>query len=130
MQALVVPVGAAWHAVEMAAVREVVHAAPTMPVPFGPSWLVGLVNLRGEIVPVVDSGEALGGERVDAPTHLILVDVPGGKAALAASGPPMPTALGEPSGASEHHGGRGRYTIDDDRVASLLDLDALWSVSR
>jgi len=108
-------------------VREVVRAAPTTPVPFGPAWLVGLTNLRGEIVPVVDGGEALGGDRIQDPTHLVVVEVARGKAALAATGAPMPTALGEPSGRSERRGGRGHYTLDGDKVASLLDLDALVS---
>ena len=121
------PVGTAWHAVEMDAVREVVRAAPTTPVPFGPSWLLGLANLRGEILPIVDSGEALGGDRVEDPTHLVVVEVARGKAALAATGAPTPIALGEPSGRSERRGARGRYTLDGDRIASLLDLDALVS---
>jgi chemotaxis signal transduction protein len=87
--------------------------------------LVGLANLRGEILPVVDSAEALGGERVNEPTHLVVVEVARGKAALAATGAPTPIELGEPSGRSERRGGRGRYTLDGDKIASLLDLDAL-----
>ena len=126
MEALLVPVGAAWHAVEMGAVREVVRTTTTTPVPNSPSWLIGLANLRGEIVPVVDSAIALGDAPVEDPSHLVVVETSQGKAALAATGAPTTIDLGEPSGASERRGGRGRYTLDD-RVASLLDLDALVS---
>ncbi|MEY2571514.1 MAG: purine-binding chemotaxis protein CheW [Acidimicrobiaceae bacterium] len=124
MEALLLPVGGAWHAVELLSVREVVCTTPTTPVPNAPPWLIGLANLRGEIVPVVDSAAALGDEPLVDPSHLVVVETARGKAALAATGAPSTIDLGEPSGASECRGGRGRYTLDD-RVASLLDLDAL-----
>jgi purine-binding chemotaxis protein CheW len=124
MDALLVPVGHAWHAIELRTVREVVRAGLMMPVPGGPSWLLGVVNLRGEIVPVVDSAGPLGDERVEQPSHLIVVDTSRGRAAVAASGTPNRVELGDPTGASERRGARGQYTLDE-RVASLLDLEAL-----
>lgn len=118
------PVGAAWHALDLAEVREVVPAPTAAPVPRAPSWLVGLANLRGEIVPIVDTAGALGDEPVREPSHLVIVTTARGVAAVAATGAPRPVQLGEPSGASERRGGRGQFTLDG-CVASLIDVEAL-----
>ena len=120
------PVGKEWHAVELADVREVVRATATAPVPQGPRWVVGLANLRGDIVPIVDSVAALqtDGTAGAPPTHFVVVDTSRGRAGVIATGTPETIALGEPSGGSDVPGGRGRYTIGG-RVATLLDLERL-----
>jgi purine-binding chemotaxis protein CheW len=60
-------------------VAEVVELGAVTPVPSAPSSLLGLLNLRGEIVSVVDLASVLGlhGER--RPTHLLVMG--GGKRA-------------------------------------------------
>lgn len=45
---------------EIGCVREVALLPEVTPVPSMPEWLVGVVNLRGEVVPVVDLQTALG----------------------------------------------------------------------
>ncbi|HPM41427.1 MAG TPA: chemotaxis protein CheW [bacterium] len=45
---------------EIGSVREVALLPEVTPVPSMPGWLVGVVNLRGEVVPVVDLRNALG----------------------------------------------------------------------
>ena len=124
MEALLIPVGDELHAVELALVREVVRAPLVAPVPGSPAWLVGLANLRGQVVPVVDSVRALGADPVGEHTHVAVVDTPKGLVAIAATGMPAPVQLYDHAGASERAGAKGRYAIDGS-IASLLDLTAL-----
>jgi len=124
VEALLIPVGGELHAVELALVREVVRAPQVAPVPGSPPWLIGLANLRGQVVPVVDSVRALGAEQAGEPSHVAVVDTPNGLVALVATSVPGPVHLRDHAGASERAGARGRYAIDG-RVASLLDLPAL-----
>src|SRR5690606_34436314 len=46
-------------AFELAAVREVVPAAELTPLPEAPPWVLGMLNLRGSTLPVVDVGTRL-----------------------------------------------------------------------
>jgi purine-binding chemotaxis protein CheW len=124
VEALLIPVGAEVHAVELALVREVVRAPRVAPVPGAPPWLLGLANLRGQVVPVVDSVRALGAEPLGEHSHVAVVDTPKGLIAIAATGMPGPVHLVDHAGASERAGAKGRYAIDG-AVASLLDLPAL-----
>lgn len=39
---------------------EVVPMMPFAPIPNGPGWLLGIINLHGNLVPVCDMGRALG----------------------------------------------------------------------
>ncbi len=58
---LFVRIGAVAAAFELRAVREVVPAAALTPVPEAPAWVLGLLNIRGSTVPVVDIGSRLEG---------------------------------------------------------------------
>lgn len=49
-------------AAPMAALLEVADLGEVTPVPLAPSWLLGITNLRGVVVPVVKLGELLGWE--------------------------------------------------------------------
>jgi len=46
-------------AFELEAVREVVPAAELAPLPEAPAWVLGMLNLRGATLPVVDVGTRL-----------------------------------------------------------------------
>lgn len=48
------------HALRMDAVREVIAMVAITPLPTGPGWLAGVINLRGEITPVVDLRTRIG----------------------------------------------------------------------
>jgi purine-binding chemotaxis protein CheW len=62
--------------VPAAAVREVVRSARITPVPHAPALLVGLVNLRGRIVPVYSLSQRLGlPDRSDAEQVVVVLDV-------------------------------------------------------
>ena len=124
IDALLLPVGEEWHALELSDVREVLPAVSTTPVPAAPGWLDGLANIRGEIVPVVSSARALGSDDAETPTHLVLAEAAAGVLAIAATGTPRACRLGARAGTTERPGGRGRY-LADDRLCTLLDLDEL-----
>ncbi len=49
-----------WYAVEVTCVREVLHGAEITRVPCTPSYVLGIISVRGEIVSVCDVKEALG----------------------------------------------------------------------
>lgn len=54
-------------------VQEIVQSRPTTPVPLAPSCVDGLMNLRGQIVTVLDVRERLGMESRPAGSTVIVV---------------------------------------------------------
>ena len=67
--------------VDIAVVREIRGWTPTTPLPHAPSYVRGVVNLRGAALPIVDLAERLG-LCVTEPTaqHVIIVAEVGGQA--------------------------------------------------
>jgi purine-binding chemotaxis protein CheW len=66
-------------AIELHQVREIVRAEALVKLPFAPSLIEGVMELRGGVVPVVDLGRALDGEPL-APARgqrVALVEVQG-----------------------------------------------------
>lgn len=124
--ALLLPVGEEWHAVALSSVREVLAIPTVAPLPAAPVWLAGLVNVRGEILPAVDTGRALGAGPTEA-SHVAVVDTAAGPAAVLVTGPPEPSVLGERQGDGAVLGSGGHHDVDG-RVATVLDLDALLVV--
>jgi purine-binding chemotaxis protein CheW len=128
-RAVVLPVGADRYALPIQCVREVVAAAAVTRLVTAPDLVLGLMNLRGEIVPVLDTAALLGVGAVRAAPFCAVVNTPVGLAALAATGLPTRAALGSPSGASELAGTAGVYLLDDG-VAVLLDPATLLAPDR
>ncbi len=58
-------VGGQVYALDVSLLREVVRWQPVTPLPDGPTLIEGVIDLRGDVVPVVDLGRALGGSPVD-----------------------------------------------------------------
>lgn len=58
--ALAVRIGAKLHAIPIAAVEEVLPALPIEPVPQCPSFVLGVVFVRGHVIPVLSAAERLG----------------------------------------------------------------------
>jgi chemotaxis signal transduction protein len=129
VRALIMPVGADWYAIEMARVREVVASPMLASVPTAPATLLGVFNLRGEIVPLFDTAALLGLGRVSAPSHATVVDTALGPAGLVASAIPESVELGEPTGATETPGTVASYTLGS-RLATLIDVETLLSPAR
>jgi purine-binding chemotaxis protein CheW len=129
VQALVLPVGADRYALELTSVREVVHAPDVTPLPGAPATVLGVLNLRGEVVPVLDTAALLGAGRVESIAFAAVAESDGGPAALAADGEPTTLALDVPAGAAESPGGAERFVVGDGIVV-LLDVDELLAPLR
>ena len=60
--------------IDIMSVREIRGWTPTTPLPHAPSFIRGVVNLRGVAIPVIDLNERLGLEiSVPGPQHVIIV---------------------------------------------------------
>jgi purine-binding chemotaxis protein CheW len=64
-------------------VREIIAAQDTTRIPGAPAAVRGLVNVRGTLVPVVDTATAVGLPGAGAPASLVLVERHGRPVALA-----------------------------------------------
>ena len=121
---VLLPAGDDWHALDMVWVREVVAAPLLTALPTAPSAVVGVFNLRGEIVPLFDTAALLGLGSVRDGSFAVVVESAHGLAGLAATGVPESVVLGDPLGPSETDGTAGSYAIGT-RIVTLLDPDTL-----
>jgi chemotaxis signal transduction protein len=124
VRALLFPVGEAWYALPLTVVREVIPAPHVTRIPTAPAWIAGVVNLRGEVLPVLDTAARLGFEGQGNVSHVAIVDTDKGPAGLCIGGTPEPAELGDPSGAGEGTASIARYAVGD-KVATLLDVGDL-----
>lgn len=125
--------------VEILRVQEIRGWSSPMPVPNSPAWIKGVINLRGDIVPLADLRERLGfpavpygemtvvvvlkarranqeqiiGVIVDAMSDVVAIDAVKVRAAP------------ESCGAEAHAIARGIATIEE-RMITLLDVDRLF----
>lgn len=133
MRALLLPVGDDWYAVALELVREVVEPEHVTPVPLAPATVLGLVNVRGQVVPVLDTGTLLGvaapAGAPGAPVAVAVVDTARGPAGLAASGAPVVDVLGDDLGPSDLPAGERRRRCSAG-VATLLDVEAACAPDR
>ena len=123
MRALLLRVGEDAYAVPITAAREVVTAAVT-PLPTAPSTVLGVCNVRGEIIPVFDSGVVLGLGRLPFVDSIAVIETAHGPAGLAMTGFGEAVELGEPVAVTETPGTAGAFAVHDG-VAVLIDVDAL-----
>ena len=67
-------VGAQEFCIAQMAVREIRGWTPTTPLPHAPSFLRGVVNLRGKVMPIIDLAERLGLPLMEPTSqHVIIV---------------------------------------------------------
>ena len=129
VKALLVPVGRDLHAVEMTWVREVVAAPLVTGVPTAPATVLGVFNLRGDIVPLFDTAALLGLGTAVGGEFAVVVESSMGLAGLVSTGIPESVELGGSLGATEIEGTIAAYAIGN-RIATLLDVDALLVPAR
>jgi purine-binding chemotaxis protein CheW len=129
VQVVLLPVGAEFYALRIDCVREVVAAPAVTRLPTAPPLVVGLLNLRGEIVPLLDTAGLLGIGETETSAFAAVLVTPQGSVALAATGFPLRTELGGTATPSELPGTTGTYNLDD-RAVVLLDPDALLAHER
>jgi purine-binding chemotaxis protein CheW len=128
MRALVLPVGDAYYAVPLAGAREVIPAPQVTPLPLAPPAVRGVFSLRGDIVPLLDTGALLGMGALEAIPFAAVVDAADGSAALGLTGAPTSARLSERVGATETPGTAGAYDADGKPVV-LLDVPALLAAA-
>lgn len=65
------------YAVPLDRLREIVGYSSVTPVPCTPMWLLGVTNLRGDVLPVIDLAVRLGGETtaITARSCYVVLDV-------------------------------------------------------
>jgi chemotaxis signal transduction protein len=123
-RAILLPVGRNWFALPPVALQEVVADPDVTPVPAAPATVRGLVNVRGQIVPLLDTGALLG---LDPPARCpfaVVVRTAHGPAALAVTGMPEPAELSWLVGPTRARGTVGAYAAGE-RIAVMLDPLAL-----
>ena len=129
MQALLIPVADDWYALELRGVREVLAAPRPAPLPGAPPAVRGLINLRGTIVPLLDTSVLLGLGPMAAP-YAAVAETAAGLAALTASGMPATARLEDLAGPAQLPGAIARFATDGGGVATLLDVEALMEALR
>lgn len=129
MRALLLPLGRDTFAVPLDAAREVVSGPRPTPLPTGPGSLVGLLNVRGQIVPLFDAGRLVGALPAPSCEHAVVVETSRGRAALVATALPEVAELGDPVAAAEVAGATTVHRVGD-RLVTLLDLETALGRAR
>lgn len=77
---LVVSVGGSWFALPLERVVEVVRMVALAPVPESAPWVVGMADVRGHHVPVIELGRRLGvpGRPPDLDSRIVVATSPSG----------------------------------------------------
>jgi purine-binding chemotaxis protein CheW len=118
--ALLLPVDGDVYALPLEWAHEVVAAPSLTHLVTAPPLVLGLFNLRGQIVPLLDTSALLGTGRLETLEYVVVVATARGLAGLAASGLPRRVVLDTPAGPSELPGTTGLFRVGR-LVVSLLD---------
>ncbi|WP_457109548.1 chemotaxis protein CheW [Marmoricola sp. URHA0025 HA25] len=129
MHALLLPVGTDLYALPVAWAREVVATPSVTPLATAPESVLGLFNLRGQIVPLLDTARLLGTGTVDTVAFAVVITSQHGLAGLATTAMPRREVLETSAGSSELPGTAGRYRLGH-QVATLLDVGHLLNAGR
>jgi purine-binding chemotaxis protein CheW len=124
MHAVLLPVGRDLYALPIDWVRQTLVAPLITPLVTAPPPVLGLFNLRGQIVPLLDTAALLGIGAVDAVAFAVVLDTSNGPVALAATAVPERISLDPPATASALPGTSGTFCAAD-RVVVLLDPGVL-----
>lgn len=124
MRVLVMAVNDAFFAVPMATVHQVLRHPKVTRVPLSPAGLLGVVNVRGEIVAFLDTGVLTGTGSLEDPPFAVLVSGETEMVALAAEALPIAADFEEPVGPGTQPGELGVYSSGG-RLVVLVDIEAL-----
>ncbi|MEO5898813.1 MAG: chemotaxis protein CheW [Ilumatobacteraceae bacterium] len=124
IQGLLIPVGEDVYAIDAVGVREVVPEPVSTRIPTASAVMLGVFNLRGEVVPLFDTAALLGVGHTEVVRFVVVVATSAGLAGLAANGLPKVIVLEDRVGPSELRGTLGTYMFADG-VAVLLDVETL-----
>jgi purine-binding chemotaxis protein CheW len=126
VRALILPVGDELYALPIESVRQVIERPAPTRLPTAPARMLGLLNVQGQLVPMLDTAALLDHGVIVAPPYAAVIEVRGARGALAATAMPLTSELGEPVGRPDVSGGVGTYAVGD-RLVVLLDVEALFS---
>lgn len=72
-------VGDEEYGIEILRVKEIIRSSEITPLPRSPSFVKGIINLRGDVIPIIDLRDKFGldGSERTAATRVIVVDVDG-----------------------------------------------------
>lgn len=126
---LLLPVGHDLYALPVEWAREVVAAPAVTALATAPDTVLGLFNLRGQIVPLMDTARLLGTGTLETTAYAVVITCRHGLAGLATSAVPRRAVLETAAGASELAGTAGHYRVGH-QVATLLDLGQLLERGR
>ncbi len=125
MEVLLLPVDKEFYSLPVQSFREVVSRPRITRLPASPESVLGLINVRGEIIPLFDVAALLGTGQSSAASFAAVFETASGRAAVGTTAPPFTESLGKRAGVSEVAGTRGVYRQADERLSVLLDLDGL-----
>jgi purine-binding chemotaxis protein CheW len=124
MRVLVIAANGAFFAVPMSTVHQVLRRPLVTLVPLSPVGLIGIVNVRGEIVPLLDTGVLTGTGALTEPPFAVLVSGERDMVALAAKELPIAADFEEPVGSGTKPGELGVYSSGG-RLVVLVDIEEL-----
>jgi purine-binding chemotaxis protein CheW len=132
VHAVVLPIGDDLYALPVEWVQQVVAAPSVTALVTAPSLVIGLFNLRGEIVPLLDTAALLGMGTVGSTgpvAFAVVLHGTDGPAALAATAVPERISLDRPSSPSALPGTNGTFQVQG-RIVVLLDPAVLMASER
>jgi len=124
MRVLIIPVNAEFYAVPMESVRQVMQRSEVTRVPMAPAGLIGVINVRGEILPLLDTGVLTGSGAIPSAPYSVLVNTDKETVALAAQAMPVTADFAEPVADGTHPGELGVYSSGG-RLVVLIDTEEL-----
>lgn len=128
---LLFQVGEQRYLIKLDAVAEIAPASQPRLIPCVPVDLAGVVNVRGEPVPVVDGGAVLQGSRVPPYSHVLLLEGGGDRVGMLISGVSRierrePTQPEEPSKEASEAGFVRKAHLPDGEVG-VVDIEGLFA---
>jgi purine-binding chemotaxis protein CheW len=124
MLTLVFSLGPEAYALPLRQVREVVRGPALTVLPTAPPSVLGLLNLRSDVLPVLDTGMLVGSPFHAPPTYVVVVEAAGGPVGLASDGRPRIVEIGAAPGEERAEPAAGLHTVAGEPVL-LLDVRTL-----
>jgi purine-binding chemotaxis protein CheW len=126
MRVIVLSINADYYAVPMMGVHQVLHRPQVTAVPLAPPGLMGVLNVRGEIVPLFDTGVLTGSGVLSDPPFAVLVSGDKDLLALATLELPVAAEFDEPVAPGARPGELGVYR-QGGRLVTLINVEELVS---
>jgi purine-binding chemotaxis protein CheW len=123
-----VRVGGEHYALPVTGVLEVAPMGEISPVPGAPRPVLGVRNLRGQVLPVVDLGAVLGIEAAGSPSRILVAESGFRRAGLAVDSVLGVAELPEATTAVDSGCLAGAVLVDGDLVG-VVDVDATLRVA-